>query len=163
MDVLNRLNPAALPPPNDIHRGPVGQGEKPSARIPHPGKSPALVHDPDENLLEDAVSNVVQNAVKFTPHGGRIVVRIDVSPDSAAVVVMDSGPGIQPGERGLIFHSGVRGSAGSSVEGTGHGLALVADTLDRHGGHLELDSAPGGGALVRLVLPIGAGPTGDVC
>ena len=117
----------------------------------------------DENLLEDAVSNVVQNAVKFTPHGGRIVVRIDVSPDSAAVVVMDSGPGIQPGERGLIFHSGVRGSAGSSVEGTGHGLALVADTLDRHGGHLELDSAPGGGALVRLVLPIGAGPTGDVC
>lgn len=117
----------------------------------------------DEGLLEEAVSNVVQNAVKFTPHGGRIVVRIDVTPDSAAVVVMDSGPGIQQGERGLILHSGVRGSAGSSVEGTGHGLALVADTLDRHGGHLELDSAPGGGALVRLVLPIGVGPAGDVC
>jgi signal transduction histidine kinase len=112
----------------------------------------------DENLLEDAVANVVQNAVKFTPHGGRIVVQIDITPSSASVVVTDSGPGIQPGERGLILHSGVRGSAGSTTEGTGHGLALVADTLDRHGGHLELDSAPGGGAVVRLVLPLDAGP-----
>lgn len=108
----------------------------------------------DENLLEDAVANVVQNAVKFTPHGGTIVVQIDIASDSAIVVVTDSGPGIQPGELGLILHSGVRGSAGSSAEGTGHGLALVADTLDRHGGHLELDSAPSGGAVVRLVLPI---------
>ena len=108
----------------------------------------------DENLLEDAIANVVQNAVKFTPHGGTIVVQIDIASDSAIVVVTDSGPGIQPGELGLILHSGVRGSAGSSAEGTGHGLALVADTLDRHGGHLELDSAPGGGAVVRLVLPI---------
>ena len=111
----------------------------------------------DENLLEDAVANVVQNAVKFTPHGGRIVVQIDITPSSASVVVTDSGPGIQPGERGLILHSGVRGSAGSSAEGTGHGLALVADTLDRHGGHLELDSAPDGGAVVRLVLPLDTG------
>ena len=110
----------------------------------------------DENMLEDAVANVVQNAVKFTPHGGKIVVQIDITSDSATVVVTDSGPGIQPGERGLILHSGVRGSAASSAEGTGHGLALVADTLDRHGGHLELDSASGGGAVVRLVLPIDA-------
>lgn len=110
----------------------------------------------DENLLEDALANVVQNAVKFTPHGGTIMVQIDITPDSATVVVTDSGPGIQPGELGLIRHSGVRGSAGSSAEGTGHGLALVADTLDRHGGHLELDSAPGGGAVVRLVLPLTA-------
>ncbi len=108
----------------------------------------------DESLLEDAVANVVQNAVKFTPRGGRIDVQMDTTRDSVSVVVTDSGPGIHPGERGLILHSGVRGSAGSSTEGSGHGLALVADTLDRHGGHLELDSAPGGGAVVRLVLPI---------
>ena len=125
-----------------------------SLRVEHYTRSAVVVGD--ENLLEDAVANVVQNAVKFTPHGGRIVVQIDIMPDSATVVVTDSGPGIQSGERSLILHPGVRGSAGSLAGGTGHGLALVADTLDRHGGHLEFDSARGGGAVVRLVLPIDA-------
>jgi signal transduction histidine kinase len=110
----------------------------------------------DENLLEDAVANVVQNAVKFTPQGGWILVHIDLAPDSVTVVVTDSGPGIEPDERGLILHPGVRGSAGSLAGGTGHGLALVADTIDRHGGHLEFESADGVGAVVRLVLPIGS-------
>jgi signal transduction histidine kinase len=128
-----------------------------SLRTEHPR---AAVVVGDEGLLEDAVANVVQNAVKFTPHGGRIVVHIDVTADNATVVVTDSGPGIQPGERGLILHPGVRGSAASSAGGTGHGLALVADTLDRHGGHLELGSAPGGGAVVRLVLPVDSGRRG---
>jgi two-component system sensor histidine kinase MprB len=118
------------------------------------GATPTAIVIGDESLLEDAVTNVVQNAVKFTPRGGRIVASVDVRSESVTVTVADSGPGIQEGERAMMSQSGVRGSASASVGGTGHGLALVADALDRHGGHLELGGAAGGGAVVRLVLPV---------
>jgi signal transduction histidine kinase len=114
----------------------------------------AIVVEGDPVLLEDATANVVQNAVKFTPRGGRVEVSALSRDHEAIVTVTDTGPGIRPGERELVWCGAVRGSAGSTTDGSGHGLGLVADAIDRHGGRIELGTAPGAGAVVSLVLPL---------
>lgn len=108
----------------------------------------------DDGLLREALANVVQNAIKYTPRGGRILVGVEHRAEDVVVTVSDTGPGIAPSERDHVLRSGGRGSAGARVPGTGHGLALVTDVAHRHGGHVELAEKPGGGATVRIVLPI---------
>ena len=108
----------------------------------------------DDGLLREALANVVQNAIKYTPRGGRILVGVEHRAEDVVVIVSDTGPGIAPSERDHVLRSGGRGSAGARVPGTGHGLALVTDVAHRHGGHVELAETPGGGATVRIVLPI---------
>jgi signal transduction histidine kinase len=106
----------------------------------------------DAALLDDAVANVIENAIKFTSRGGHIRIVVSVRDGEAWVSVADTGPGIAPEERELVVRPSVRGSAGAGAVGSGLGLSLVADALDRMGGRLELDNGPGGGAVVRLVL-----------
>ena len=108
----------------------------------------------DRGLIEDAIANVVHNAIKYTPRGGRIDVTVSQAGSDAIVVVADSGSGFNAGEREAILHPGVRGRASALAQGTGQGLSLVADAMTRHGGRIELGDRPGGGALVRLVLPV---------
>jgi signal transduction histidine kinase len=108
----------------------------------------------DRTVLDDAVGNVVQNAVKYTPRGGRISVNIMSDEEWVTVTVSDTGPGIGPGERDLVLRPGVRGSAGRRAEGSGHGLALVADAVHRHGGQVELADTLGGGTTVHLLFPL---------
>lgn len=116
------------------------------------GEGPLVAADP--GLLREALANVVQNAIKYTPRGGRITVAVAHRGDDATVSVSDTGPGIAPGERNHVLRSGGRGSAGAHVRGTGHGLALVTDVAQRHGGQVELGETAGGGATVRIVLPV---------
>jgi signal transduction histidine kinase len=110
----------------------------------------ALV-EPD--AVEDAIANVVGNAVKYVPRGGHVHVRVFATADGFTVEVRDDGPGIAASMREVIVRPGVRVTSGCGVDGTGQGLAIVAATMDRSGGHLELDDAPGRGAIVRLVFP----------
>ena len=111
----------------------------------------------DVGLLREALANVVQNAIKYTPRGGRIDVDVSSRDDNAIVSVVDTGPGIAATERDHVLRPGGRGAAGAHVPGTGHGLALVTDVAQRHGGHVELTDTPGGGATVRILLPIRPG------
>jgi signal transduction histidine kinase len=101
----------------------------------------------------DAIANVVGNAIKFSPRNGRVRVRVLANPDGVCVEVADTGPGIAAPLRSVIVHAGVRVLGRHHVVGTGQGLAIVAATLDRCGGRLELTDNPGGGALVRLLFP----------
>ena len=114
----------------------------------------SIVLPADAGLLREAIANVVQNAIKYTPRGGRIEVLIERSHAEAVLTISDTGPGIAVAEREHVIRSGGRGSAASMAPGTGHGLALATDAVVRHGGRIELADRPGGGATVRIVLPI---------
>jgi signal transduction histidine kinase len=103
--------------------------------------------------VEDAISNVVENAIKYSQRGSPVGVRVERRDDWCVVEVTDRGPGIAPEYRETILRPGVRITGPQNVRGTGQGLAIVAATLDRHGGRLEISDATGGGTVLRLLLP----------
>jgi signal transduction histidine kinase len=103
------------------------------------------------------VNNLVDNALKYTPTGGRVA--LDVRRDAAAVVltVSDTGPGIPPAERDAVFRRLYRRDASRSQRGLGLGLSLVKAIVEAHGGSVRVDDAPGGGACFEVRIPVEAG------
>jgi signal transduction histidine kinase len=102
----------------------------------------------DRHLLSQALANLIDNAVKYTPEGGRVTVRIAAGPEPK-VEVADNGPGIPEDERGRVLEPFARLDATRSTPGNGLGLSLVAAVARLHGAELELgDNAPG--LVVRL-------------
>ena len=98
-------------------------------------------------LLAEALSNLIDNAIRYTPAGGRIIVEVDTDP--AAVRVSDSGPGIPEDERDLVFQRFVRGRLATG-EGSGLGLAIVHDITDLHGARITLATNHWGGTTATL-------------
>ncbi len=95
-------------------------------------------------LLAQAVTNLLDNAVKHTPAGGRIVVRVVAEGGSVLLVVADSGPGIPAADRARVLERFVRLEESRSTPGSGLGLSLVAAVARLHGATLDLtDNAPG--------------------
>jgi signal transduction histidine kinase/CheY-like chemotaxis protein len=136
--------------------------ERPEARI-------ETRFDPEK--VETIVSNLVGNAVKFTPEGGAATVQVAVSEDTDAVeapegaaslrgtariVVADTGPGIAPEVQQTIFDRFEQAdtSATRAHEGTGLGLALTSELVGLHGGTIDVDSTPGEGATFTVRLPL---------
>ncbi len=116
-----------------------------------------VLHDPPR--FEQAVSNVLSNAVKFSPHGGAVRARAYQDASGAVVEVADEGPGIPPQEAPHVFERFYRGeSANRSGAGSGLGLAITKAILDAHHGHIAVESAPGQGTTIRLILPLAAQP-----
>ncbi|HOW96901.1 MAG TPA: GAF domain-containing sensor histidine kinase [Kiritimatiellia bacterium] len=119
--------------------------------------SPVTVVPPvagDLVLLRQAMSNLVANAIKYTPHGGRIAVATGMEDGSAFFQVRDNGPGIDPEDQKRLFQPFTRLKSAGDTEGTGLGLSLVRKIVERHGGRVSVDSAPGRGSLFRIHLPI---------
>jgi signal transduction histidine kinase len=113
----------------------------------------APVHG-DPNLLLEAVSNIVDNAIKFTPRGGRIRIRLsnDGVPAGVRIDVIDSGPGIRTSERGAVLQRFYRGTCSNKdVSGSGLGLSIVAAIVKLHGFRLEIVDNPAGGAWLALL------------
>lgn len=108
----------------------------------------------DAAALRRILLNTLGNALKFAPEGGRVLVRAGAADEALVLEVVDDGPGISPTERGQLGAPFVRGAAASGVEGTGLGLSLVRALAGMHGGALSLHDAQGGGALVRVTLPV---------
>jgi len=106
------------------------------------------------NLLERAVTNLLDNAVKFSPANSTIRVRTG----AGEVIVSDEGPGIAPADQQHVFERFYRSADARSLPGSGLGLAIVADAVRAHGGTVSAGTAPGGGALMRMRLPLAAGP-----
>ncbi len=103
-------------------------------------------------LLAQAVTNVLDNAVKYTPAGGRIAIRVDSGPNEVALTVTDTGPGIPAAHRSRVLERFVRLEECRSTPGAGLGLCLVAAVAKLHDGTVTLfDSAPGLG--VTLTFP----------
>lgn len=117
----------------------------------------------DGQRLRQVVDNLVHNALKHTPRGGRVVVSLESGADELAIEVADSGPGIDPAERERVFDRffRTRASREQVVPGVGLGLAITRDIVAAHGGSIELEEAPGGGLLARVLLPRGDGAVGS--
>ncbi|MBV9523933.1 MAG: HAMP domain-containing histidine kinase, partial [Alphaproteobacteria bacterium] len=104
----------------------------------------------DRSLIAQAVGNLIDNALKYTPRGGALSVRIPPGED-AAIIIADNGPGMSESERGQATKRFYRGDASRGTPGTGLGLSLVAAVAKLHGGRLELaDNAPGVKATLSL-------------
>ena len=106
--------------------------------------------------LQSAITNLVSNAVRYTPDGGRVDLSWEVLADgSGAIAVTDSGPGIAREHLPRLTERFYRvdGSRSRDTGGTGLGLAIVKHVAQRHGGGLEIRSEVGKGSCFRLVLP----------
>jgi len=105
-----------------------------------------------EEALRILVANLVDNALRYTPPGGTVEVRVAPDGDHARVEVADSGPGIPEEERERVFDRFYRGRQAPGG-GSGLGLAIVRQIVTLHGGWIALDQSPSGGLLVSARFP----------
>ena len=109
----------------------------------------------DSDRMAQAMGNILSNAIKFTPTGGEVLVRVKAEDDLLAMDVADTGPGISGDEREKIFQPFYRGLHGRRiVEGMGLGLSIAKDIIAAHGGDLHLETTPGRGSRFRLQIPL---------
>ena len=108
----------------------------------------------DERRVRQIVVNLVSNAVKFTPAGGRVDVSASVENGHVEIGVSDTGPGIAPADREMIFEEFEQTDEGRQAEGTGLGLPLSRRLVELHGGRLWVESEVGHGSTFRFTLPV---------
>jgi len=107
----------------------------------------------DPIRVAEIINNVVSNAVRYTPDGGRIDVDCRRSGAGLAITVTDDGPGVRGDEIARIFESGFRGAAAENTIGSGVGLALTARFVEQHGGSIQVENVPGRGARFTVRMP----------
>ncbi len=107
----------------------------------------------DRDRLARVLQNIIGNAVKYSPAGAPVQVRVRAEGDGAVVVVRDAGVGIPTGEIDRVFTPFYRASTACGVAGTGLGLAGAQGIIAQHGGTIALESAPGVGTTVTITLP----------
>ena len=111
--------------------------------------APAVVVAGERGALQAALRNLVDNAVRYSPPGSRVDVRVGREAEGAAwLQIDDAGPGIPPAERERVFDRFYR-RAGEGEEGSGLGLAIVRSVAERHAAALTLGESPAGGLRVR--------------
>ena len=103
--------------------------------------------------LRVLLSNLIDNALRYTPASGRVDVEIDTMGDQAVLIVSDTGPGIPQQARARAFDRFFRISD-ASIPGSGLGLAIVKQVAQLHAGTVVLEDAPNGGLCVRFVMPL---------
>jgi len=110
----------------------------------------------DQALLQQALHNLVENAIKYTEAGGQVQVRVSTRPDSLVFEVKDSGMGIAPVDQPRLFEKFFRGvQPGAKKEGgTGLGLAIVKSIAERHGGEVWMESQLGKGSTFYVSIPV---------
>lgn len=115
---------------------------------------PAFEVAADRGRLRQVVYNLVSNAIKFTPEGGRVTVRAERTEDATALTVADTGIGIAPEDLDIVFEEFRQvGSEESRAEGTGLGLPLSRRLVEAHGGTLSAESTVGKGSRFTVLLP----------
>jgi hypothetical protein len=135
--------------------GAVAEDKQVSLIVDAPEHVPAYG---DRELVQQAVANLVDNAVKFSPPGGQVLLRATASPAGVEIVVADQGPGIPSADRARAIERFFRGEAARSTPGAGLGLALVQAVAQLHQGSLRLnDAGPGLSAVLILPAPEDAG------
>lgn len=119
-------------------------------------RSDAVVVDGDAEWLGRLVLNLVDNAIKFTPEGGRVMVRVSREDDTARLEVSDTGVGIPPDAMPHIFERFFRADPARSpaAAGVGVGLSLVKWIIDRHNGRIEVETQLGKGSTFTVRVPV---------
>ncbi len=117
----------------------------------------SLMADPEK--LRVIVDNLVSNAIKFSPPGGRIRIQAEAAVDTVALEVSDQGPGVSAEERPRVFDAFFQGRQpeAASQQGTGLGLAIAREHVVAHGGRIGIDDNYEDGASFRVILPKGSG------
>ena len=110
-----------------------------------------IAGDPTKILW--ALSNLIANALRYTPRGGQVTLAASADDGMVRVSVADTGPGIAPEQRERIFERFVQGQDGGEPGATGLGLSIVRDIVQAHGGRIFLDSELGHGSRFTLELP----------
>jgi PAS domain S-box-containing protein len=110
----------------------------------------------DSGRIDRALGNLIGNAVKFTPAGGRVLIDGHVENDRAVITVRDTGIGIPTDEHQKIFDRYYRASAtdGRTINGSGLGLAIVREIVSQHDGTVDVASEPGKGSTFTVTLPL---------
>lgn len=109
--------------------------------------------DGDPVALERVFANLLSNALKFTPRGGRVTVSAHASDRGMVVTVADTGPGILPGEIQFIFAKYRRALSTARQDGAGLGLFIAKSLVEAHGGRIDVHSDPGRETLFEVFLP----------
>ncbi len=125
-----------------------------------PSPLPALTGDGDR--LAQVFTNLVDNALKFTPPGGEVRLEARALPGQLQVDVRDSGPGLAPDQAARIFdrfYQADPARPGGKGHGVGLGLAIVREIVQAHGGKITVRSTPGQGSTFTVILPLA--PPGD--
>jgi signal transduction histidine kinase len=112
----------------------------------------------DERWMHQVVTNLLGNALKFTPAGGTVTIRTRQDGSRAVLQVADTGIGIPADELPRIFDRFWRGRAAAQTSGSGIGLAVAAELARAHGGTLTAASQPGEGTRLILTLPLSIPP-----
>jgi signal transduction histidine kinase len=118
------------------------------AVVPSPAE---VIGDPGQ--LTILANNLVDNALRHTPRGGRIDVAVQETDGAPALAVIDNGPGIAAAEHDRVFDRFYRGAEAGDGGGSGLGLAIVKAIAQRHGAQVVLGDAPGGGLRVTVSFP----------
>ena len=113
--------------------------------------TPATVQG-DAGRLRQVVTNLLDNALRFTPAAGSVTLLLKTDGSGATLVVQDTGPGFGAGGAARVFERFYRADAGRS--GSGLGLAVVRSLAEAHGGRVAANNAPGGGAVLEVWLPL---------
>ncbi len=110
----------------------------------------------DRDRLVQVVSNLVNNAVKYSPEGGTVTISSRSEGGYALITVADTGLGIPPDEIGHVFERfrRVRSGAAQSIAGTGLGLTIVRQIVEMHGGKIWVESAVGHGSAFHFTVPL---------
>jgi signal transduction histidine kinase len=110
----------------------------------------------DEALLHQALYNLVENAVKYTPEGGEVTIHLQTDPSDLTFAVQDSGIGIPEKDLPRLFEKFYRGTNREALaqRGTGLGLAIVKSIAERHGGNVRVESELGEGSTFYLQIPL---------
>ena len=117
----------------------------------------------DEEAIRQVMSNLLDNALKYTSEGGRIWARLETRGDNAVIVVQDTGIGIEPRDQDRIFERFYRVDKARSraLGGTGLGLSIVKHIAITHGGHVTVESIPGKGSTFSVFLPLASADSGN--
>ena len=118
----------------------------------------AITAEFDERLLRRALTNLVGNAVKYSPEGGMIQVALCREGDYALITVSDEGIGIPPQDAECLFMAFHRAGNVGSLPGTGLGLAIAKQALDLHGGDISFTTVTGVGTTFEVLLPLRLAP-----
>jgi len=123
-------------------------------------ENPPLVPG-DEVLLEQVLSNLLENAARHTPAGTAVEISAQVEGGSFEIVVRDHGPGLAAGEEERVFEKFHQSRPEGAQSGFGLGLAICKAIVDAHGGAIRAGNAPGGGAEFRITLPLRGAETAN--
>jgi signal transduction histidine kinase len=116
--------------------------------------APATIDADAERLSDQVLGNLISNALKFTPEGGRIAVRVWMDGDALQIEVEDTGTGIPPDKLPYIFDKFYQVGDQARSKGAGLGLAIAHEVVEAHGGTIRAESEVGGGTRFHIALPV---------